>query len=107
MKRENFKKIIKLRSEFIVDKRKGNYILPAGDATLLDYLKTLVESQMKIDHLGIKADGNLCFCDKGDWNPETKEFDDYILYPPFENNETCSYDKMEQRINRLTYELLH
>lgn len=54
MKRENFKKIIKLRSCWKIDKRKGNYELPSGKH-LLDYILDLVESQMKLDGLGIRA----------------------------------------------------
>ena len=43
----------------------------------------------------------------GEWNTETKEFDDYILMPSFQDNEVCSYDDMEKRINRLVHELLY
>ena len=42
MKREDFKKIIKLRSFWKIDKRKGNYKLPGGD-NLSVYVTDLVE----------------------------------------------------------------
>lgn len=106
MKRENFKKIIKLRSCWKIDKRKGNYKLPNGKH-LSDYILDLVESQMKIDDLGIRANGDLCFASGGDWNIEASKFNDYVLMPDFESNEVCSYDEMEKRINCLIRELLY
>ena len=106
MKREDFKKIIKLRSFWKIDKRKGNYKLPNG-SSLSVYIKDLVETQMKLDELGIRSNGDLCFMSGGKWNTETKEFDNYTLMPAFENNEVCSYDEMEKRINRLVHELLY
>ena len=106
MKREDFKKIIKLRSCWKIDKRKGNYKLPNGN-NLSVYITDLVESQMKLDNLGIRSNGDLCFMSGGEWNTETKEFDDYTLMPAFKDNEVCSYDDMEKRINRLVHELLY
>ena len=106
MKREDFKKIIKLRSCWKIDKRKGNYKLPNGN-NLSAYVTDLVESQMKLDNLGIRSNGDLCLMSGGEWNTGTKEFDDYTLMPAFENNEVCSYDEMEKRINRLVHELLY
>ena len=106
MKREDFKKIIKLRSFWKIDKRKGNYKLPNGN-NLSAYVTDLVESQMKLDNLGIRSNGDLCLMSGGEWNTGTKEFDDYTLMPAFENNEVCSYDEMEKRINRLVHELLY
>ena len=106
MKREDFKKIIKLRSFWKIDKRKGNYKLPNGN-NLSAYVTDLVESQMKLDNLGIRSNGDLCLMSGGEWNKGTKEFGDYTLMPAFENNEVCSYDEMEKRINRLVHELLY
>ncbi|MCI7418908.1 MAG: hypothetical protein MSS65_04780 [Clostridium sp.] len=106
MKREDFKKIIKLRSCWKIDKRMGDYKLPSGEH-LLTYIKRLVESQMKLDKLGVMACGDLCFMFGGDWNTQTKEFNNYTLMPAFEDNESCSYDEMEKRINRLARELLY
>lgn len=48
MKRDDFKKIIKLRSIWKIDRRKGNYTLPNGEKLTI-YVKNLVESQMKVD----------------------------------------------------------
>lgn len=106
MKRENFKKIIKLRSVWKIDKRKGNYKLPNGKF-LSDYVQDLVESQMGLDHLGICSNGDLCLVSGGEWNAETKDFDDYTLMPAFQPNEVCSRDDMENRIKSLVHELLY
>ena len=106
MKREDFKKIIKLRSCWKIDNRKGNYKLPNGN-NLSVYVTNLVESQMQLDNLGIRLNVYLCFMSGGEWNDETKEFDDYTLMPAFQDNEVCSYDEMEKRINRLVHELLY
>lgn len=101
MNREDFKQIIKLRSIWKVDRRTGNYRLPNG--TMLDkYIEGLVQSQMKLDSLGIKETGNLCFCQRGEWNP----FDDYILMSAFEDNEVCSYEEMQNRIRKLVFEII-
>lgn len=105
MKRKNFMQIIKLRSTWRIDKRKGNYELPNG-TKLSDYIAVLVESQMQIDNLGIRENGDLCFCQGGNWNPGTKEFDDYILMPAFENNEVCDYDEMQKRIEKLVWDII-
>lgn len=98
-------KIIRLRSVWKVDKRRGNYKLPNGER-LSRYITDLVESQMKIDNLGIRENGNLCFCTGGNWNTEAKGFDDYTLMPEFEKNETCTYDGMERRIKNLVSEII-
>ena len=105
MKREDFKKIIKLRSFWKIDKRKGNYKLPNGKR-LSDYVTDLVESQMKLDSLGIRANGDLCMVSGGVWNTDTKEFDDYTLMPAFQENEICSYDEMEKRIQSIVREIV-
>lgn len=105
MKRTDFMQIIKLRSCWRIDKRKGNYELPNGER-LSSYITNLVESQMQLDSLGIRENGDLCFCQGGNWNNDTKDFDDYTLMPAFENNETCTYDDMEKRIKRLVSEIV-
>ena len=105
MKREDFKKIIKLRSFWKIDKRKGNYKLPNGEM-LSDYVRSLVESQMKVDALGIRNNGDLCVSSVGGWNTETKEFDNYTLMPAFQDNEFCSYDEMERRIRSIVREII-
>ena len=105
MKREDFKKIIKLRSFWKIDRRKGNYKLPNGER-LSGYITKLVESQMQLDGLGIRANGDLCMASGGSWNTETKAFDDYTLMPAFQDNEICSYDDMEKRIKFIVYEII-
>lgn len=105
MKREDFIKIIKLRSVWKVDKRKGNYKLPGGK-NLSAYISKLVETQMEIDNLGIRKNGDLCFCCGGDWDKETKEFNNYVLMPDFEKNEICTFNEMEKRINNLIREIV-
>lgn len=98
MKREDFIKIIKLRSIWKIDKRIGNYELP-NKKRLSTYVEELVLSQMKIDSLGIRNNGDLCFC----CNDDT---DNYILMPDFQQNENCSCEDMEKRINELVYEII-
>lgn len=104
MKREDFKKIIKLRSFWKIDRRKGNYKLANG--RLSDYVTDLVESQMKLDNLGIRENGDLCFASGGGWNTETEEFEDYTLMPEFQKNEVCSFDDMEKRIRVIVSEII-
>lgn len=61
---------------------------------------------MKIDNLGIRKNGDLCSCVGGGWNTENKDFNDFTLFPDFEEKETCSYDDMERRIERLVSEIV-
>lgn len=106
MKREDFIQIIKLRSHWGIDKRRGNYALPNGER-LSRYIKDLVESQMKVDNLVIRVNGDLCVCSGGgDWNNKEKRFNDYVLNPDFEDKEICSFDNMEKRINRLVNDII-
>lgn len=105
MKREDFIKIIRLRSIWKIDKRKGDYKLPNGEK-LSRYISKLVETQMKIDNLGIMKNGNLCFCQGGNWNVDKKEFDNFTLMPAFKDNEICSYDDMDRRISKLICEIV-
>lgn len=103
MKRNEFKKIIKIRSEweFIGD----NYKLPSGEPISV-YLRKLVESQMNIDSLAILKNGDLSFATGGKRNDITKAFESYVLMPAFQENETCEFDEMEKRIDALVYELV-
>ena len=105
MKREDFKKIIKLRSFWKIDRRKGDYKLPNGERLSI-YITKLVESQMKLDNLGIRLNGDLCLMSGGEWNTETKEFDDYTLMPAFQGNEVCSFDDMQRRIESIVREII-
>lgn len=97
MKREDFKKIIKLRSIWKVDKRKGNYRLPSGEK-LSDYLFRLVDEQMSLDSLWIAKDGNLY---DGEFSKVKKE---YIIF--LRENESCSLEGMVNRMDALVLEML-
>lgn len=103
MKREDFKQIIKLRSVWKINKRKGNYELPNGEH-LRTYIEKLVCEQMKLDHLMVRENGDLCSYLGGDW--KNGDFEDYILTPSFQDNEICDYDEMEKRIRRLALEII-
>ena len=105
MKREDFKKIIKLRSFWKIDKRKGNYKLPNG-INLSVYVTALVKSQMEIDSLGIRSNGDLCFASGGYCNNETGKHNDYVLMPEFKDNEVCTYTEMNKRIAKLASEII-
>ena len=103
MKRNDFKKIIKLRSqwEFTGD----NYTLPSGEP-ISAYVQKLVESQLEIDHLAVLKNGDLAFSAGGEWNDQAKEFEDYKLMPDYKENEACDFYEMEKRINTLVYEIV-
>lgn len=103
MKRNDFKKIIKLRSqwEFTGD----NYTLPSGEP-ISTYVQKLVESQLEVDHLAVLKNGDLAFSTGGEWNDQTKAFESYVLMPAFQENETCEFDEMEKRINTLVCEIV-
>lgn len=72
------------------------------------YITSLVKSQMKIDELGIKSDGNLCFCVGGKWifEGDVKKYLEYTLMPEFIAEETISSDEMEKRIENLVLEIM-
>lgn len=105
MKREDFKKIIKLRSCWRIDRRRGNYTLPNGEK-LSSYVRDLVESQMELDNLGIAKSGDLFFAVGGAWDSEKTEFSSYKIMIPFGQDEICSWDNMENRIDRLVSEII-
>ncbi len=103
MKRENFKQIIKLRSQWEITGE--NYTLPSNEQ-LSAYIQGLVESQLELDHLAILENGDLAFYTGGNWNDQTKEFESYKLMPAYKDKEICDFDKMEKRINALVYEIV-
>lgn len=105
MKREDFKKIIKLRSVWKIDRRKGNYKLPNGES-LSSYISGLVDSQLEIDNLCIGTDGNIYPCSGGKWNNETKAFDDFVIFVPFAENDRVAYDKQNVMRNALVNEII-
>lgn len=105
MKRTDFIQIIKLRSIWKVDRRRGNYKLPNGER-LSRYITDLVDSQMRIDNLGIRENGDLCLCAGGDWNNETNDCNDYVLMPEYDNNEVCTFEDMGKRIKSLVFDII-
>lgn len=106
MKRQDFIKIIRLRSSWQVDTRKGNYNLPNGKK-LSSYIIGLVESQLKIDHLGVMKNGDIAFCTGGHWDSEHKQFSDIQLQPDFQDDEIVSYEEHDARIEKLVYDVIH
>lgn len=105
MDRNTFIQIIRLRSFWKIDKRKGNYTLPSGDK-LSYYIEHLVRSQMEIDKLGIRSDGNLTHCTGGEVNLTTCTIEDYHMLNPYIEDEICTFDEMENRIQRLVKEII-
>lgn len=104
IKREDFIKIIKLRSYYKIDKRKGNYKLLNG--YLSDYIEKLVLSQMNIDNLAIAENGNLCPFSGGVWNENKKWFEDYRFVSDDKEDEFCPFSDMEIRINKLVNDII-
>lgn len=96
---EKFKKIIKLRSCWKIDRRMGDYKLPNNEK-LSDYVTELVKSQLELDRLAISSDGKLVF---SAWDEKKKM---YELYVPFSENEFCSYYEQEIRIEKLVREIV-
>lgn len=106
MLRKNFKNIIKNRSFWKIDRRKGNYKLPNGNF-LNDYVTDLVWSQMELDSIAIRENGNFADVTKQPFEKREGYDDfDYILCPAFEGNEVCSLDEMEWRVKKLVWEIV-
>lgn len=98
MKRENMQKIIKFRSIWKVDKRKGNYKLPNGER-LSVYLGELLREQMTLDSLLIASDGNLY---TGTWTTPR----DAVIMIPFGKDESTTLLEHERRCEKLIREML-
>lgn len=95
MDRKNFKTIIKSRSYWTIDRRKGNYKLPNGER-LFNYVLDLVDSQADLDNLGIAKNGNLY-----DWDKTNK-----CLLIPYGDNEPTTEEQQENRRTSLTFEII-
>lgn len=106
MKREDFIQIIRLRSCWKIEKGLGDYFLPNG-SSLFSYVFSLVEGQLQLDNLAILRNGDLSFFSGGCWNSDCKDFDDYLLHPDFGENEVCSYEFMEKRIEFLVNDIIY
>lgn len=98
MKRENFVEIIKLRSFWKIDKRRGNYSLPSGDR-LSNYVEELVKSQMEIDSLAIAGNGNLYYF-------SADPSGDLEILVSFKESEKCYEKEQEERIKDLVQEII-
>ena len=94
MTRQDLKQIIKLRSIWKVDKRRGNYRLPSG-CFLRKYLEELLETQLQIDSLGIANDGSI--------QPLSH---DGIIYYLFGENELTDDEEQMKRRKKLIAEML-
>ena len=106
MKRSDFIAIIKHRSDWKVDRRRGDYFLPNGNK-LSDYIRRLVESQMEVDNLAITSTGDLQWITSPPyWDSVYHQFTDYEIMIPFHENEICSFDRQESRITNLINEIV-
>lgn len=73
MNRTQFQKIIKMRSIWKIDKRRGDYMTLVGKK-LSDHISYLVETQLAIDSLAIASDGDPRKC--------TITGEGYLIYLP-------------------------
>lgn len=104
MRRSDFIKLIRLRSRYKIDRRVGNYEIANGQK-LNTYIQYLVESQLKLDGLWIRENGDLCNGSGGDWNETSKEFDDYTLTPLFEKKKHAALQKWKDASMYLSMKL--
>lgn len=93
MKRNDFKKIIKLSSDWKIDKRRGNYKLPNGEK-LFDYLQNFIFEYLQKNNLGILKNGNICCV----LNKE--------LFVPFGQNESFICFEQFERAKKIARELI-
>lgn len=101
MKREDFKKIIKLRSCWTIDRRKGNYKLPSGE-WLSAYVARLIDSQMQLDSLLIGENGDLYTC----ISEEVKDGLPEYTFLRLGKDETCTFEDQEQRKRKILREII-
>lgn len=93
MTRKELATIIKARSIWKIDRRRGDYRLPSGNR-LSEYVYDLVESQLALDNLGILANGNMAF------------LNNKILMPAFKPTEETTQDEQVKRIEQFVNELI-
>lgn len=94
MKRDDFKKIIKIFSFWRIDKRKGDYRLPNGKY-LSDYLKKLAAKLLEQNQLAIRADGNI------------GEIVGEKIFIPFGEDEDILPEQQEKAIKNLIKEMFY
>ena len=88
MKRSDFVKIIKLRSYWKIDKRKGNYKLPNGNY-LTSYVQDLISEQLELDKMVIAKEGNIYWT----FNLSNEEFSEAM-------------QNLDDEIKRLAFEIV-
>ena len=98
MTRRSFITIIRARSFWKIDRRRGNYRLPNGD-TLSNYVEHLIWSQLGIDHLGIDIHGNMHEIAAGADGLMT-------IFMPFGDDEYTTEDDQERRVKILAREIV-
>lgn len=93
MTRKDLATIIKARSIWKIDRRRGDYKLPNGER-LSAYVYNLVKTQLELDSLGILSNGNITFLTNN------------ILMPAFKPNEETTAAEQEDRIQNFVNELI-
>lgn len=96
IKRENMERIIRIRSHFKIDRRKGNCTLPNGEK-LTDHVFNLLDQQMRLDSLAIDQHGDFRF--------STRNGMDYEV-GVFNSIEHVAFAEMESRINNFVREVV-
>lgn len=61
---------------------------------------------MDVDNLGIRSNGNLCWCSGGEYDKGKHCREDYKLIPDFADDENCTFIEMEDRIYKLVHEIV-
>lgn len=104
MKRKDFITIIKLRSFWAIDRKRGNYTLPSGER-LFSYIDDLVRGQMDLDRICITASGDLE--SRAMSGLDEAGLPIYTALIPFGKNEVISFDESERRIKKIINEIIH
>lgn len=94
MKRNDFKKIIKIMSDWRIDKRKGNYLLPSGER-LSGYVRMITERFLNNNGMAISENGNIYAI-----------LDDKIFIP-FARDEKYDYLTQSERIEKIVKEMIY
>lgn len=94
MKRNDFKKVIKIFSFWKIDKRKGNYKLPSGEY-LSHYLEDFIQDFLNRNNLAIRENGDIA------------EIIDNRIFIPFGEDEELNTGEQIDRIEKLVRGLLY
>ena len=93
MKRNEFKRIIKIMSFWRVDRRRGNYRLPSGDK-LSDYLLGEVLRFLDRNNLAIDSRGDVHEVISG------------AIFVPFADSEELNEEQQEARARAIVREMI-